>query len=492
MANQQANSFSHQQSSSSSPSSESPAVTTSLHLSPSSLTSSSSINPPVHPSPSINTGTLNTHSHLSPSSSPCTHVPVPPPLVTLAPSSTPNLYTPFPAPYSSISSLTHQLLTPSSISPRLNNPLSPTPNVSTLTTFLDTPTPQQLEERFAEACFRGDYSLVQSLIEVGVNVNCVPATSIYYRDGWSPLMMVVSIKKTSIVKHLLKNGAHVNLQDNIGWSALMMASHWGHAEIAKVLIEHGAQMNLQDDDGWSDLMIASHWGHAEIAKVLIELGAEMNLQDNDGWSALMMASGEGHAEIAKVLIEHSAQMNLQDNDGRSALMIASRRGHAEIAKVLIELGAQMNLQDNNGESALIMASRCRHGEIAKVLIEHGADANLESFDGNTALSFAETDEMQDFLTLASIPQLIELLLPIAHKWRDLGKQLGLDEATLDLFQITIEDEESCLQAVMATWSKQIHPHDPTWRGLIRAVESVDTTIGQKINRLCRKCFCISL
>ena len=76
MGNHQA---SDQQKSSTSPSSVSPAVTTSLHLSPSSLTSSSSINPPVHPSPSTNIGTLNTHSHLSPSSSPSSYVLVPPP-----------------------------------------------------------------------------------------------------------------------------------------------------------------------------------------------------------------------------------------------------------------------------------------------------------------------------------------------------------------------------------------------------------------------------
>ena len=71
MGNHQA---SDQQKSSSSHSSVSPAVPTNLHLSPSSLTSSSSINPPVHPSPST-----NTHSHLSPSSSPSSYVLVPPP-----------------------------------------------------------------------------------------------------------------------------------------------------------------------------------------------------------------------------------------------------------------------------------------------------------------------------------------------------------------------------------------------------------------------------
>ena len=117
---------------------------------------------------------------------------------------------------------------------------------------------------------------------------------------------------------------------------------------------------------------------------------------------------------------------------------------------------------------------------------------MESINGNTALSLAQTDEMQDFLMLALIPQLIELLLPIAHKWRDLGKQFGLDEATLDSFQTTIEEEENRLQAVMTTWSKQIHPHDPTWRGLIRAVESVATTIGEKMDHLCCKCLDIGL
>ena len=320
-----------------------------------------------------------------------------------------------------------------------------------------------MEERLVDACYSGDHSLVQSLIENGVNIDSVVNSF----GGMSPLTMTCKMEHTSIVKLLLKIGAQVNLPSSRGESALMMASCRGNVELANVLLEHGAQVNLQDNGGNSALMMASCRGNVELAQVLIEHGAQVNLQDSDGDSALTIASWWGNVELAKKLIEHGAQVNLPDNDGKSALSLASHRGHVAIARLLLE---------------------------------NGADANLKSTNGKTALSNAESKEMLDLLMLALIPQLIELLLPMAHKWRDLGKQLGLDETILGSFQTTIEDEESRLQAVMTTWSKHIH-HRPTWWGLIRAIKSVDHTIGLKMNDLCCKytisnyyyefvCFCI--
>ena len=208
---------------------------------------------------------------------------------------------------------------------------------------------------------------------------------------------------------------------------------------------------------------------------------------------LVEACYSGDYSLVQSLIEDGVNVNCilftgtyRILGGTSPLMKASMKGHTSIVKLLLMNGAQVNLQNNNGESALMKASCSGFVDTARLLLEYGANVNLKSINGNTALSGAKDDEMLDLLMLASIPQFIDLLLPIAHKWRDLGNQLGLDEATLDSFQATIEKEKSHLQAVMTTWSKQTHPHDPTWRGLIRAVQSVDTITGHRIDSLHRK------
>ena len=63
-----------------------------------------------------------------------------------------------------------------------------------------------------------------------------------------------------MVKLLLENGAHVDLQDSGGWSALMHASWKGRCEVVRQLLINGAQVDLQD-------------------------GAQVDLQDGAQWSA---------------------------------------------------------------------------------------------------------------------------------------------------------------------------------------------------------------
>ena len=98
---------------------------------------------------------------------------------------------------------------------------------------------------------------------------------------------------------------------------------------------------------------------------------------------------------------------------------------------------------------------------------------------------AGSNEIVDLLLSAVIPQLINLLQPVAHKWRELGEHLGLKETTLNQCYSSAKEDEGRLQAVMNTWSQQNDPR-PTWRALIRAVEMVDRDLAQNMDQLVGK------
>ncbi len=59
----------------------------------------------------------------------------------------------------------------------------------------------------------------------------------------------------------------------------MAASHYGCAEIVRILLENGAHVDLQDENGLSALMKASENGQAHVVKILLENGAQINLKN---------------------------------------------------------------------------------------------------------------------------------------------------------------------------------------------------------------------
>lgn len=77
----------------------------------------------------------------------------------------------------------------------------------------------------------------------------------------------------SIVKHLVSNGADVNLCDFAGVSPLYIACLKGHDNIVQILLSNGANINLWTKYGSSPLYIAFAFRNCEIVKTLLESGA---------------------------------------------------------------------------------------------------------------------------------------------------------------------------------------------------------------------------
>ena len=124
------------------------------------------------------------------------------------------------------------------------------------------------------------------------------------------------------VKHMITNGANIEMTSSNGRTPLYSASRWGHLEIVKVLIAGGGDVNKAEWYGRTPLYTASCNGHLKIVNVLIASGGDVNKADNEGKIPLFNASKYGHLEIVKVLIANKANFLCKNNDGETPLDVA--------------------------------------------------------------------------------------------------------------------------------------------------------------------------
>ncbi len=196
-----------------------------------------------------------------------------------------------------------------------------------------------------EACKKGDYELVKSLVEKDIDIVRTSYTS--------------------------------------GETALIYACRYGSKEICELLIEKGANVHYKDDyNGVSPLIVATKEGQKHICELLIANGVDVNakvshINGTDEFynehyidlSALLVASKKGYKEICELLIKNGANVNITNKYGKTPLMCASANGHKEICELLIEKGA------DKLTGALINATINGHREICELLIEKGANVN---------------------------------------------------------------------------------------------------------------------
>jgi len=151
----------------------------------------------------------------------------------------------------------------------------------------------------------GDYRIVETMINAGVNVDYsikgMPGTS--YGGGWTPLMIAAAEGNEKIASVLIGSGASVDAKNKLGRTSLMFASNYGYYSIAKMLLENGANPDLipNDKDGWPSIIVASYKGYDDIVSLLLSHGANKGLRDKNGKTALMWAENQGNTKVVKIL-----------------------------------------------------------------------------------------------------------------------------------------------------------------------------------------------
>lgn len=139
---------------------------------------------------------------------------------------------------------------------------------------------------------------------------------------------------SSLVEHVLQNGANVNGRLENGWTALMTACRGGRLQVAELLLRHGAAVDAGAPH-LNALAIACLHGHTAIVQLLIEHGARQ-LRLDRGKDALHAASQMGHAEVLQLLLDAGGDPNRPADDGATPLLVACYGGHVRVVEMLLD------------------------------------------------------------------------------------------------------------------------------------------------------------
>jgi len=153
------------------------------------------------------------------------------------------------------------------------------------------------------ACEVGDLSLVESMINRGIDVNAKDA-----RFGNTTLHFAVTNEQLEVLRLVLARGADPNLRNKQGSTPLQIATfvRFENQEamrehIIDLLLKHHANADIADRRGVTPLMWAAGRGNAAVVRRLLHVGANRSLRDSKGRTAINYADKNGHVEVIRVL-----------------------------------------------------------------------------------------------------------------------------------------------------------------------------------------------
>ena len=204
----------------------------------------------------------------------------------------------------------------------------------------------------------------------------------------TPLVAALGRRHLQTARHLLHNGAHMDVRDESKLTPLMNAAWYGDLEMVQVLLDFGADVHALDPNNWTPIHFVPqgsqsfdilHHGPqmlADIARLLLEHRADVNAETRYGSTPLHVAVEWETVEVVRVLLEHGANVGAEDNEGITPLHGAAEYGRVEVVRVLLEHGANVGAEDNGGRTPFQIASTKGDDEIMKLLSEHGAKGVL--------------------------------------------------------------------------------------------------------------------
>ena len=255
---------------------------------------------------------------------------------------------------------------------------------------------------------------------------------------------------TSIVNHLLNEGADVNQTNRRDATALMIAAEAGYIDTVMVLLAADADVNKADEDGWTALMQAAKRGHNEIVQTLLDNEANLEAATRDGITSLLWTARRGFISTVRLLVDKGANMNVGAGllqaaiesrssamvelaaseigevgkadhmgnplvgvlnlrgisiasfelligkgadptgaiDGQTPIHVAARCGNVEAVRSLFKHGVSPNIRDKDGNTPIHLAAFRGQYEVIEILVDHGADLTVQNNEGETALHIA--------------------------------------------------------------------------------------------------------
>uniref|UniRef100_A0A6C0I1W8 Uncharacterized protein n=1 Tax=viral metagenome TaxID=1070528 RepID=A0A6C0I1W8_9ZZZZ len=168
---------------------------------------------------------------------------------------------------------------------------------------------------------------MQTLFEFNNNIDVV-------FDGVTPLFAAISKGDLnySIVQILLEYGVNVNQCDYHNTSPLYLAIKGRNTRIANLLLEYGADVNICNYTNTSPLQVAAMNGNSQIVKALLERGATTDITNADA----------ANADSANADSTNTSPLYLAAVRWANPLFIAKKKEYESIIKMLLNSGADVN------------------------------------------------------------------------------------------------------------------------------------------------------
>ena len=234
-------------------------------------------------------------------------------------------------------------------------------------------------EMLCSAVTLGDTYMVSRLLRrTGMPVDACRRIDL---DGATMLAVASRNGHLGVVKHLLEQGADVNLEGGNCDSPLVSAAEQGHIAVVGELLQHGGDVNI-DSYGMTPLNAASFQGHTRVVEKLLDHGANMARRDGRGVTPLFNAACVENVDIVELLIDKGADVNQICTHGMTPLHIAAEQGYTRVVETLLEHGADVDATEYDGQTALYTVSSLRapqalqkNVDVAQILIDKGADVD---------------------------------------------------------------------------------------------------------------------
>ncbi|CAG2189463.1 ANK [Mytilus edulis] len=244
-------------------------------------------------------------------------------------------------------------------------------------------TPNTAEQNLFTAIGRGDIDLVKTLVQSGVNPQCLI-------EGWNPLTVACELNKEHILEFLinllqkeeeetrnLKEEKHIChtpfIDDHNGHARL------GRLDIVKILSQAGCDINIANKYGVTPLYESVHKGHFSVSdfngwrsksvKLLFTAGADLRLRTQQGLTALHLAMEMNRYQVVEYFLTKGANILKKPHSDNSLKSIASvfERKNIETVEVLLRYCPNLPLHHYPGLSDIFS----ENGKLLKLLFLSG-------------------------------------------------------------------------------------------------------------------------
>ncbi len=203
------------------------------------------------------------------------------------------------------------------------------------------------------------------------------------------------------IHSLLRHGADLEARDLDGYTPLMIAISVEEPEAVNRLLEAGADITTQNNGGDTPLHIAARNSNPDLTARLLEADANPKLRNAEGHTPLhSLADGLSPNETSRspidtmeLLVHSGADIDALDKDGNTALHLVARGRIPEsnhIALAMLQQGASSRIQNIHGLTPYETAQQPRERpdsvyaeKVKDTIIQYELRANTRSFARNS-------------------------------------------------------------------------------------------------------------